>query len=323
MISLIPSIVSRSSSPAVRKILRDLLLVDGRKRATAGALLAQLESSNTTITNLSTTPTTSLSFWPQTQTLNRPSTPIAPLMKAADSQSGLFWQPRVSGSRYRAEFEELEFLGRGGGGQVVKSRNRLDGHLYAIKKIRLPFDRISEGKILREVTLFSRMNHPNIVRYHTSWVETEEHNLEMEESQATDTTRTDPTRSSQESSTPSSGSASDFEESSDDGETVDIDLGLEDLDDNDFLSVGHPKSQSYPRIHFGAEDDASNVNSPIDSTRANSPISIKRIRTLYIQMEYVEKLTLKEAIDEGVSEMDAWRLIVSISQIRSANRIEH
>ena len=52
------------------------------------------------------------------------------------------------------EFEELEFLGRGGGGQVVKARNRLDGHLYAVKKIRLPSDRASEAKLLREVTIW-------------------------------------------------------------------------------------------------------------------------------------------------------------------------
>lgn len=28
-------------------------------------------------------------------------------------------------------------------------------------------------------------------------------------------------------------------------------------------------------------------------------------------MEYVEKLTLREAIDDGISEVDAWRLMVS------------
>lgn len=29
------------------------------------------------------------------------------------------------------------------------------------------------------------------------------------------------------------------------------------------------------------------------------------------QMEYVEKLTLREAIEDGVSEIDSWRWIVS------------
>lgn len=78
------------------------------------------------------------------------------LSKSFDSTGpvGFFWQPKASGSRYRSEFEELEFLGRGGGGQVVKARNRLDGSLYAIKKVRLPNDKASEQKILREVTIW-------------------------------------------------------------------------------------------------------------------------------------------------------------------------
>jgi len=62
-----------------------------------------------------------------------------PVSHNVEGPSGFFWQPRATArSRYRDEFEELEFLGKGGGGQVVKARNRLDGSLYAVKKIRLP-----------------------------------------------------------------------------------------------------------------------------------------------------------------------------------------
>lgn len=135
--------------------------------------MSQLFDSSTTIVadisspGLSTTPKSS-SFWPTAfgaahQPLTPLAVPSAVLSKSIDAQVGFFWQPRASGSRYRSEFEELEFLGRGGGGQVVKARNRLDGHLYAIKKINLPNDRASEAKILREVTIWSRMNHPKYV----------------------------------------------------------------------------------------------------------------------------------------------------------------
>ena len=31
-------------------------------------------------------------------------------------------------------------------------------------------------------------------------------------------------------------------------------------------------------------------------------------------MEYVEKLTLREAIEDGITEVDAWRLLVSSSR---------
>eukprot|EP00004_Rigifila_ramosa_P017586 TRINITY_DN4283_c0_g1_i5.p1 TRINITY_DN4283_c0_g1~~TRINITY_DN4283_c0_g1_i5.p1 ORF type:complete len:946 (-),score=165.18 TRINITY_DN4283_c0_g1_i5:99-2936(-) len=38
-------------------------------------------------------------------------------------------------SRYFADFEEIALLGKGGFGSVFSARNRLDGHLYAIKKV--------------------------------------------------------------------------------------------------------------------------------------------------------------------------------------------
>ncbi|KAJ1902536.1 eukaryotic translation initiation factor 2-alpha kinase, partial [Coemansia sp. IMI 209127] len=79
---------------------------------------------------------------------------------------------RPMASRYRADFEEVEFLGKGGFGSVVKARNRIDGRFYAIKKIKLdPRDNEGSKKIFREVTTLSRLHHQNIVRYYTTWVE--------------------------------------------------------------------------------------------------------------------------------------------------------
>jgi eukaryotic translation initiation factor 2-alpha kinase 4 len=161
----LPSPVPRNSAPVIRKVLSDLLLTEGKKRISAARLSAQLletsSSGQTESLVLSTTPKNS--GW-QHMKAGGPNTPLfspAPpnpnaneLSKSFDKQVGFFWQPRPSGSRYRSEFEELEFLGKGGGGQVVKARNRLDGHLYAVKKIKLPHDRASEVKILREVTIW-------------------------------------------------------------------------------------------------------------------------------------------------------------------------
>lgn len=87
--------------------------------------------------------------------------------------------PILDSSRYRTDFVELGLLGRGGGGEVVKVRNRLDKRIYAIKKIILEseegkhakFGVVQNRKLRREVTTVSRMMHKNIVRYYQGWVE--------------------------------------------------------------------------------------------------------------------------------------------------------
>jgi translation initiation factor 2-alpha kinase 4 len=81
-------------------------------------------------------------------------------------------------SRYQIDFIELGILGRGGGGEVVKVRNRLDRRIYAIKKIILESERgrkakyaaLQNRKLRREVTTISRMTHTHVVRYFQAWV---------------------------------------------------------------------------------------------------------------------------------------------------------
>lgn len=75
----------------------------------------------------------------------------------------------VTNRRLRTEFVEGQKLGRGGFGTVFKCRNKLDGHDYAIKKIRLSSDprwQPQLAKVLREVKIMSLLDHPNIVRYY-------------------------------------------------------------------------------------------------------------------------------------------------------------
>eukprot|EP01134_Creolimax_fragrantissima_P007534 CFRG7534T1 len=75
-------------------------------------------------------------------------------------------------SRYRTDFEEIQFIGKGGFADVVKVRNRLDGRIYAIKKIRLDGkDAHFNNRIIREVTLLSQLHHEYIVRYYQAWIE--------------------------------------------------------------------------------------------------------------------------------------------------------
>ncbi|CAH3155278.1 unnamed protein product [Porites evermanni] len=68
-------------------------------------------------------------------------------------------------SRVKCEFEELQFLGKGGFGNVIKVRNKLDNCLYAVKRIPLnPKSSQFTKRIMREVQLISRLNHENVVR---------------------------------------------------------------------------------------------------------------------------------------------------------------
>ena len=84
----------------------------------------------------------------------------------SDSIVGSPAKPFLIGrSRLETEFEELEVLGSGGFGDVIKVRNHLDGRLYALKKIRIRSDSKMMTRITREVELLSQMNHENVVRF--------------------------------------------------------------------------------------------------------------------------------------------------------------
>ncbi|XP_064376320.1 eukaryotic translation initiation factor 2-alpha kinase 1 isoform X2 [Dromaius novaehollandiae] len=75
-------------------------------------------------------------------------------------------------SRYLNEFDEIARLGKGGYGKVYKVRNKLDGQFYAIKRINIKkATRRDCMKVLREVKVLARLQHPNIVGYHTAWME--------------------------------------------------------------------------------------------------------------------------------------------------------
>jgi len=81
----------------------------------------------------------------------------------------------VVATRYKSDFIETEKIGDGGFGTVFKAVNKIDECTYAIKKIIIK-DLNKEGSkyYLNEVKILSELNHPNIVRYYTSWLDFEE-----------------------------------------------------------------------------------------------------------------------------------------------------
>lgn len=78
----------------------------------------------------------------------------------------------ASYSWYLNNFVEIGRLGRGGFGEVVKAKHKLENQVYAIKKIKQNSASALAG-VLSEIVMLSKLNHPNVVRYFTAWTETE------------------------------------------------------------------------------------------------------------------------------------------------------
>ncbi|KAI6046986.1 kinase-like domain-containing protein [Pisolithus marmoratus] len=212
-------------------------------------------------------------------------------------------------SRWKEDWEELELLGRGAFGSVVKARNRIDNRIYAVKKIRLRTDQ-SDTKIFREVNALSKLSHRFIVRYYTTWVEIAQPDSTAPSSE--DDSGTGSGTEGGRTSVPNS-----FERRGEHSDPFSIDLN--DLDD-----YGSGSRSSFPSIHFtrsevndekDEEDEDSDdafanlfVSEYSDEVDVVNPAPVVP-RTLYIQMEFVERQTLKERVAEGLSEEEAMGIL--------------
>lgn len=76
----------------------------------------------------------------------------------------------ITGFDYKSYFDQIELIGKGGGGSVYKVMNKIDECLYAVKIINLKGVKGS-NQIMKEVLVLSRLQHKNIVRYHNAWFE--------------------------------------------------------------------------------------------------------------------------------------------------------
>ncbi|KAL9090174.1 MAG: hypothetical protein Q9165_005454 [Trypethelium subeluteriae] len=215
-------------------------------------------------------------------------------------------------SRYAREWVEMGRLGRGGFGEVLKARNNLDGRIYAVKKIRQDSP-AGLTDLLHEVMLLSRLNHPYVVRYYAAWPE--EDIPDVFESG-------EETASSIE--TPSLNIEGAFDS---------ISFGHTATSGLDFVSSG-----GHPLIEFEDDDDdscseavESSDQSETDETASDNPkgkssteshsLGLKKTisssvsrnvrQTLYIQMEYCERHTLRDLIRKDLysNAESGWRLM--------------
>lgn len=85
-------------------------------------------------------------------------------------------------SRYITDYEEVSLLGEGAYSTVIAARHRIDGCLYAIKRIKMRIQSENHFKSLaREVCAYSSLRgHRGLVSYHTSWVEDQQLYMQLE-----------------------------------------------------------------------------------------------------------------------------------------------
>jgi len=78
---------------------------------------------------------------------------------------------------YERDFKQFEEIAQTSTGCIYRAQSKLSKQFYAIKKISFPhFDESQQSydQLLHEVYTLSQLSHPNIVKYHHSWIEFEE-----------------------------------------------------------------------------------------------------------------------------------------------------
>ena len=79
--------------------------------------------------------------------------------------------------RFLKDFENIQFIGKGGFGSVFKATHTIDGGIYAIKIIKSNLgidDELDQLNEVQEIKTMLKVEHKNIVRYITCWFETKD-----------------------------------------------------------------------------------------------------------------------------------------------------
>ncbi|KAJ4339443.1 eukaryotic translation initiation factor 2-alpha kinase [Didymella glomerata] len=211
-------------------------------------------------------------------------------------------------SRYAEDWVEQGRLGKGGYGEVVKARNKVDGRIYAIKKIKQK-SASALTEVLSEVMLLSRLNHPCVVRYYTAWPEED---VGGSAELSDDDSALDSDDSGSDSNASPGGTHS---------VTYSRSTGLDFISSNGykigFGSDAGSDDDDEAAVIFGSDSEdgtgtaSAGPRSPLVRKRTASGTFTRPARSiLYIQMEFCEKQTLRDLIRRGLHDdpEEYWRL---------------
>lgn len=253
-------------------------------------------------------------------------------------------------SRYEREFEEVGKLGKGGFGEVVKVRNRMEGTFYAIKKIKHRSDKLET--LLSEVLSLARLNHQYIVRYYGCWVEELPDSLSKVNSAVASSDEEESYSSDDDEEFESNLRSTSFLKSHDSSFQVDyfknsidplLDYDDSDFDDRIVFANSDSEEDSASKDEEDEDDDeddedddteeisesitdeSSAPRNVVSKARNHNRVEGKSI--LYIQMEFCENNTLLNLIERGLpaNPSEYWRLfrqiLEAVSYIHSSGFI--
>ncbi|KAK1894495.1 eIF-2-alpha kinase GCN2 [Dissostichus eleginoides] len=254
--------------------------------------------------------------------VDSPEDPVVDFPSSVIPQSHILHSPFSTGvqrqfSRYFNEFEELQLLGKGAFGAVIKVQNNLDGCYYAVKRILVNPASKQFRRIKGEVTLLSRLNHENIVRYYNAWIERHETPSggmlsNTDSSEPWSSTEKPPQRKESPKPINKLGLADNVEDAAPPpalSSSVEWSTSIERSSSAKCSRHQPSGSDSSSDIIFDNGDESTDdmsqvepIRRPVtdagDTTDSDQPLLIAH--HLYIQMEYCEKSTLRDTIDQGL-----------------------
>lgn len=177
--------------------------------------------------------------------------------------------------------------------------------------------------VLSEVTVLSRLNHPNVVRYFAAWIDdgiaVDDH---LSSESSGDETLSSLSKGGNRPVLPSSSRGLDFISSSNAhiifGNDPNADTIAEAYSEDE-TSEDEDSDQSSSSSHRRMEPDSDGFSRDLDIVEAKSEPGLQRQATwtvLYIQMEHCEPETLRDLINSGLHKnaAEGWRLFRQIVQ---------